>query len=51
MLHIREIAKLLSIDLETAKKVMAHMSCDFSECMTEEFNRSARYAYETLTRN
>lgn len=48
MLHILEIAELLNINLETAEKVMGHMSCDFSECTTEEFNRSARIAYELI---
>lgn len=45
------IAKILKIDLLTARKVQTQMGIgglDFSECSMAKFRQAAKYAYEYL---
>ena len=46
----REIAALLGITLEYARKVQDAMEIDFSECTRREFNTTARRTYTDMVR-
>lgn len=50
--YTREIAKILNVSLEEARKVQDEMECngfDFSEATDRQFKREAKYCYETIT--
>lgn len=51
-IYTRQIAALLNIDLETARRVQDEMECndfDFSEATDRQFKREAKLCYETIT--
>jgi len=51
MLNVKEIMKLLNVDMDMACKVESEMSInglDFSECTRRAFNSAAKEAYESI---
>lgn len=48
MLYINEVKNMFGCDMETARKVVQNMQIDFSECTKEQFDREARFIFNSL---